>query len=213
MKRAIRDEQKEERRQAILETAGRMFAATAYEAVTIAAVARKARLAKGTVFLYFPTKEELFLALTEQQLGEWFETVDARLARLKAPASIEQVVKIMADSLKERAAFIRLLAILATVLEQNIAFESALRFKRILMARLAQTGAQLERCLPFLAAGGGAHLLLQCQAIVVGLWHLSDPAPVVQEVFVEPEMHLFDLNFDREFRQMLTALLHGLEMN
>lgn len=213
MRRAIHDKQKQARRQRILGAAWRMFAASAYESVTIAAVARKARLAKGTVFLYFPTKEELFLALTEQQLGEWFETVDARMARLKAPASIEQVVKIMADSLKERAAFTRLLAILATVLEQNIAFESALRFKQSMMARLAQTGAQLERCLPFLAAGGGAHLLLQCQAIVVGLWHLSDPAPVVQEVFAEPEMHVFDLNFDREFRQMLTALLHGLERN
>jgi AcrR family transcriptional regulator len=211
MKRAVHDEQKQARRQRLLETAWRMFAASAYEAVTIAAVARKAKLAKGTVFLYFPTKEALFLALTELQLDEWFDGVDTRLARLKAPVAIESVVKVIADSLKARAALTRLLAILATVLEHNIAYETALRFKQRLMARLAQTGAQLERCLPFLSVGEGAHLLLQCQAIVVGLWHLSDPAPVVRDVFAEPAMHVFDLDFDREFRAMLTALLRGLE--
>ena len=38
-----------------------MFLQTNYEAVTIAAVAQESGLAKGTVYLYFKTKEELFL--------------------------------------------------------------------------------------------------------------------------------------------------------
>ena len=49
--RAVRDEQKMERRQAILETIWQMFLHASYEDVTIAAVAKALGLAKGTVLL------------------------------------------------------------------------------------------------------------------------------------------------------------------
>lgn len=209
-KRARQAGQKQERRQVILNAAWQLFQQTPYEALTIDAVARQVNLAKGTMFLYFHTKEELFLAVTAQQLSEWFAAVDKQLAQLPDPAPSAQVVRILADSLRERAGFTRLLAILSTGLEQNVAYEAALEFKRHLLGLLLQTGAELERCLPFLKTGEGAHLLMLCQAIVVGLWHLSDPAPVLKQVLALPEMRAFEVDFDREIRQMLTALINGL---
>jgi AcrR family transcriptional regulator len=209
-KRARQDGQKQERRQAILEAAWRIFQQSTYETVTMDSVARETSLAKGTLFLYFHTKEELFLAVIEQQLAEWFASVDEKLAQLIGPADRTQIVSLMAASLSERAGFTRLLAILSTVLEQNVTYESALAFKRHLLGWMLQTGAELERCLPFLEAGQGAHILMQSQAIVVGLWHLCDPAPVVKQVFALPEMRAYEVDFDQEFRQLLTALLNGL---
>jgi hypothetical protein len=105
----------------------------------------------------------------------------------------------------------RLLAILSPTLEQNIPFAEALRFKRQLAERLAGTGALLERRLPFLAAGEGARLLLRCQALVVGLQHLADPAPVMRQVLAEPGMALFDIELKRELNATLRALLMGME--
>jgi AcrR family transcriptional regulator len=210
MKRARQDGQKEERRQAILEAAWRVFQQSAYGAVTMDTVAREIGLAKGTLFLYFHTKEELFLAVTAQQLSEWFASIDDKLTQLSSPMDRTKVVALMADSLRERAGFTRLLAILSTTLEQNVSYESVLAFKRQMLKRMLQTGAELERCLPFLQAGEGAHLLMQSQAIVIGLWHLCDAAPVCRQVFMLPEMRVFEVDFDREFRQMLTALLNGI---
>jgi AcrR family transcriptional regulator len=206
-RRARQAGQKLERRQAILNTAWRMFQESTYEAVTMDSVARGMGLAKGTLFLYFRTKEELFLALTAQQLSGWFAAMDEKLAQISGTTDSLQVVTLLADSLRERVGFTRLLAILSTVLEQNITYESALEFKRQLAGLIQHTGAELERCLPFLKTGDGAHLILQCQAIVVGLWHLSDPSPVVKQVISLPEMRAFQVDFDREFRQILAALL------
>lgn len=209
-KRARQDGQKQERRQVILDAAWKMFQQSAYEAVIMDSVARDTGLAKGTLFLYFHTKEELFLAVIDQQLSEWFASVDEKLAQLESPADRTQVVALMADSLHERGGFTRLLAILSTVLEQNVTYESALEFKRHLLGLMLRTGAELERCLPFLKPGQGAHLLMQSQAIVVGLWHLCDSAPVVKQVFALPEMRAFEVDFDHELRQILQALLNGL---
>jgi AcrR family transcriptional regulator len=206
-KRARHDSQKQERRDAILDSAWKIFQRSSYEAVTMESVARETGLAKGTLFLYFHTKEELFLAVTAQQLSDWFSAVNEKLAQLSEKTPPSEIVALLADSLRERAGFTRLLAILSTVLEQNVTFESALEFKRLLLGLMLNTGAELERCLPSLQKGKGAHLLLQCQAVVVGLWHLSDPAPVTRQVLALPEMQAFGIDFDHELRQMLAALL------
>src|SRR6266487_1499111 len=162
-RRAVDEEQKEERRRAILEAAWQLFQNTPYDALTIADVAEELHLAKGTVFLYFRTKEALFLA------------------------------------------------ILHTLLERNIELAEAVHFKHFLLAHLTQTGTLLEKRLPFLAPGTGAHLLLQSHAMVIGFWHLSDPSPVVREALQRPELRMFDLQFVPEFSNALQALLCGLE--
>jgi AcrR family transcriptional regulator len=209
--RAVNPEQKIERRQAILDTAWSLFQTSSYEAVTINAVAEQLQLAKGTVYLYFQTKEELFLAIEQQQLEEWFDDVDSRLPKLRGRGTTDQVTNLIGRSLEKRQGFTRLLAILHTVIEQNIDYEAALQFKRQLKTHLLTTGALLEACLPFLKLGQGAQLLLRIDALVIGLQHESDPAPLIQQVLQEPELALFRINFAREFAATLGDLLRGME--
>ena len=190
---------------------GKRFHTTPYGELTVAAIARETGLAKGTVFLYFRTKEEIFLAVTGQQMTEWFDAVDDRLAQLPAPATTEDVVEIIAGSLQERVYFTRLLAILSTVLEQNANYDAVHQFKHLLLIRLARTGALLERALGFLQPGEGAHLLMQLEALVIGLRHLADAAPVVRQLMTLEEMRAFDVDFDAEFRQLALAMLRGMK--
>lgn len=210
LKRARQNAQKLERRQVILDAAWRAFHSSSYSELTVARIARETGLAKGTVFLYFRTKEEIFLEVTGQQLAEWFDMVDGRLTQLPVPAETEDVVEVIADSLQKRAYFTRLLAILSTVLEQNANYDAVLRFKQLLLIRLSHSGALMERALDFLRPGEGAHLLMQLEAIVIGLRHLADAAPVVRQLMTLDDMRAFDVDFDREFRQLALALLNGM---
>ena len=69
--RARSSEQKALRRHAVLETAEVYFKEVGYEAFSMAQLAKKAGVAKGTLYLYFKTREELFLTLYEQSLIRW----------------------------------------------------------------------------------------------------------------------------------------------
>jgi AcrR family transcriptional regulator len=214
MKRAIKqrarnDEQKEGRRSAILNAAWGMFCDTAYPTVTMLGVAKRVGLAKGTLYLYFKTKEELFLALQIEQLASWFYAVDQRLATLPTPSATEAVAEVIIHSLKPRTHLTRLLAILSTVLEQNIDEALALDFKRFLRGRLTTTGALLEARLPQLGVGGGLQFLLRLQAIIVGLRHLADPSPVIQTTLTRPEMQIFVVDFETELAATVHAVLRG----
>ena len=161
--------------------------------------------------MYFCTKEEIFLAVTGQQMTEWFDVVHQRLAQLPSPATTEAIVEIIADSLQQRVDFTRLLAILSTVLEQNANYDALLQFKHLLLIRLAHTGALLERALDFVQPGEGAHLLMQLEALVIGLRHLADAAPVVRQLMTLEEMRAFDIGFDRELRQLALVILDGMK--
>ena len=208
--RARSSEDKGERRADILAVAGELFGGMQYAEITMAAVASRAALAKGTLYLYFPTKESLFLALQQQELLAWFDDLDAALTG-SPDRGIDSVVGHLSASVARHPALVRLLAILHTALERNIDLETARAFKRATRGRLLGTGALLERCLPWLPPGDGARLLLQVYALAIGLQHLADPAPVVREALADPDLALFLMDFDDQLTRVVRLLLLGLE--
>lgn len=196
----------------LLDVSWQLFQSTSYQALTINEVAERAGLAKGTVYLYFKTKEELFLSLQEQQLAAWFAEVNVQLQAMPAaPDPILQVSEILCETLKQRPGLTRLLAIMHSVLEQNIDFETALHFKQMLFEHVSHTGALLEQRLSFLTPGQGVQMLLRIHALAIGLQHLADPAPIVQRVLDEHELHIFAIDFASEFSATLQTLLCGVQ--
>jgi AcrR family transcriptional regulator len=65
-----RAREREARRRAILEAARTLFAQQGVEATSMDALAARAELAKGTLYLYFKSKEELLIAMLEEDLGQ-----------------------------------------------------------------------------------------------------------------------------------------------
>ncbi|WP_434046331.1 MULTISPECIES: TetR/AcrR family transcriptional regulator [Sorangium] len=232
-RRARKEEQKEERRRFIIDAAWRLFQETPYPEVTMAQVAERTRLAKGTLYLYFTTKEELFLAVVDQELAKWFDDVNIHLAHLGdsqggagasharpsrgrrggSSASGEDaaasIASILSTTLVARGAMTRLLTIVHSVLEQNVSYEAALRFKLSLLAHVERTGALLERCLPSLAPGQGGPLLIRMYALLIGMRQVCDPSDVIRDIRSRPEMGLFRIDFGEEIRASFAILVSG----
>jgi AcrR family transcriptional regulator len=55
-----------ERREQILEAAARLWTLQGFEATTLESIAREAGIAKGTIYLYFATKEQLLAGAVER---------------------------------------------------------------------------------------------------------------------------------------------------
>ena len=74
----LRARKKEQTRRLIGDAAARLFAERGFDAVTVANVARAADVSEGTVFNYFPTKEDLFYDQMEVFESALLEAVQAR---------------------------------------------------------------------------------------------------------------------------------------
>jgi TetR/AcrR family transcriptional regulator len=209
--RARSQEAKAERKEAILAAAAALFAAGDVSTISMAGVAARAGVAKGTPYLYFKTKEELFLALLERDLDDWFDALDAALGYGTGRLQATVLTDLFVSSLADRPALRRLLAVLGAVLEHNVEYDRALRFKSRLAGRISATGALLERRTVFLRPGDGARLLSHLHALTVGLALQADPAPVMRRILEAPGMEVLRVEFERELRAAVRALLTGLE--
>jgi AcrR family transcriptional regulator len=63
------------KRRQIIEGARAVFLTQGYDAASMSDIARKAGVSKGTLYVYFKNKEELFEAITEEQCGLQAERV------------------------------------------------------------------------------------------------------------------------------------------
>ncbi len=215
-RRARREPEKEARRQAILEAAVRVLEDRGFAALTLGEVAQAAGLAKGTIYIYFNTKEEIFLELAESWLLGWFEAVDEGLRRagpglFPEPLTPGEAAALLVGGLEGRPLLPRLLAILPTVLEPRVERLAALRFREFLADRCLRTGRLLELALPFLGEGEGAGLMLRIQGLVAGLSGLFEPPEPVQALLDAPGLQLFHQAFRPALEATLASLLAGME--
>lgn len=211
MRRARSEEEKQERRNTILSTAWRMYTREpSFAKFTMAALARQTGVAKGTLYLYFRTKEALFLALLESGFDAWFDVIDARLDDGEREWTPEDAAEAVVRSVRGRETLARLLSIQPAIVEHNVEFDAALRFKRHVMHRAEVTGHRLERRLPWLRAGEGARFLVHLHALFIGVWQLAEPSPVIRRVMETPELQPARVEFEEDLRFLAAAVLRGM---
>lgn len=75
----------EQRRSEILEAATTIFARVGFAATDVQEIAALAGVGKGTVYRYFPSKEELFLATVDLGMRRLTATVDSAAAKAAEP--------------------------------------------------------------------------------------------------------------------------------
>lgn len=171
--RARTADEKADRSAALVTAARELFSGEEYSAVSVQEIARRAGVAKGTVFLYFPTKEALGLAVVGELLGEWSAELAERLGALERPASPSTVAAAARRSLEGRGDLLRLLGLLSGLLEANGGSEAVAAFRREMLRSAATLGTQLEAALPFLRRGEGLEVVLTLHALMIGIHHMA----------------------------------------
>ena len=208
--RARSQADKDLRRTHLVAAARHLFASASFEAVTIARVAERAGVAKGTAYIYFANKETLFLELVRAELSDWLLELTRKLTRLRHADASLAVPRLLAQSVTERPTLRRLLVLLHSVIEPNIDEASAREFKLFLHALLTQSGTAIAARLPGLSVPDAATLVLQLHALVISVTQLADPPPVIAKVMAaDPTLQSMCIDFESFMTATLTTLVRG----
>lgn len=184
-RRARSDEDKLARRSQILDAARVVFDAGEVDEFTMEAVAAALDLAKGTLYRYFPTREGLLLALADDEYRQFYDRVDAALATPPAAERVGAMAGALVDQILAEPRFLRLAALVPSVLERNIPFETAMEYKSNVIARARRTSKLVAAWLQISEARAG-QMLFHLQAISTGLYHAANPAPIIIRVQSDP---------------------------
>lgn len=177
MQRARQPHQKAARREAILAAALALLAEIPFSGISMTLVAERTGLVKGTLYLYFATREALFLEVLRGQLHAWLWDLESGLEGLPRAGRAGAAAALIAESLASRPRLRELLAALPVLLGRELPESSALAFRNELQARTEAMGSRLERALGSLEPGQGARLFFRVQAMAAGLQVLAERSP------------------------------------
>jgi AcrR family transcriptional regulator len=203
--RAMHSEDKQERHHAILDATERLLIRTPVRIASMSEVADEAGLAKGTVYLYFPSKDELLLALHDRHVDDFFAALNALLCEDKA-VSMDAILALTRAHIVQRPTFLPLATLCFGIVGTEVPGEVSRAFKARMARRLGTAGAGLERHFSELGEGRGVALLRHSYALIVGLWQMT--ANAIEPIGGE-ECHIDALDYPKELERALLALWEG----
>ena len=150
-KRARSKAAKSERKEAIIAAAETFLRQSGYDAMTMQAVATEAGLGKGTLYLYFPSREVLVVDVYGRLFDKW---IDQFASRVPTVTSVEEFCQNFGHFYTDDALFIKLSGFAISLAEPQLDRESYIRSKRAMASRvkkLAGIACQRLRMTPVLA--------------------------------------------------------------
>jgi AcrR family transcriptional regulator len=207
--RAIAVEDKEERRNALLDAVEALFLEHPDRMASVAEVARAAGLAKGTVYLYFPSKEEMLLSLHERHVADFFR---ALTGTLDGPGTVgfDEIWRVTRERIIRAPGYLALTSRCFGLMDRDIPTETAVAFKLRVAGAMSAAGAGLERRFPRLRRGEGVTLLTHSYGLILGLWQLLHPIERFGTAMERAELAIFRRDYERESEQALRALWSGV---
>lgn len=111
--------EKEQRRQAILSAAEKRFAREGYHATLLDAIAEDVEISKGTIYLYFKNKEDLFFSLIDEKITRHFNYMVECIQQTNA---LEDLVQTLVNEAVKH--FQRNHHLIRLVMSEQVKFES-----------------------------------------------------------------------------------------
>ena len=200
-------EDKEQRRGDILDAAEKLFLKHPERMASVSEVAGAAGLAKGTVYLYFPSKEEMLLALHERHVAVFFAALMRKLSE-RGPLDFDDIFPVTLKHLIRVPGCLELTSRCFGLMDREIPKDTALAFKARIAATLQAAGGHLERHFG-LPRGAGVTLLLHSYGLIVGLWQLLHPNERFGRAMQRPELKVLHRDYEKEVESALRALWRG----
>lgn len=188
-RRPANEQAREARRNVLLDAAMRVWLEHPERITSVAEVAQAAGVAKGTIYLYFASKENLLLAAHERQKEAFFAALNAR-ADQPEPMTFDDMMALTQRYIVEEPAFLPLATLVGSLLHKGVTPEAAAEFEGRMAQRLRLAGEKLCRHFPFGDADTAVRLLMQSYGLILGLWQLlGSPASQCANAEVAALLH------------------------
>jgi AcrR family transcriptional regulator len=205
-KRADLPQQKDERRQLILHAAIEEFTASnSIEQCTIDAIARRAGLAKGTVYLYFQDKNTLFRAILDEAMESHLHALLSQLTSLPSPVGVKALARAIFHSFLDNDTFHRI----ARAMKGELNSHPPTSFAQKIEPLMNQVDEAIVEKLPGLKPADGHQIMMYSWALLSGLNEMPKRPPK----FATPPNPSFakalTMNLDERMELGVTLIIEG----
>jgi AcrR family transcriptional regulator len=208
--RARRPDQREARRQAILDVAEAMLAQDPTAEISLREISRRVGLATSNVLRYFESREAIFLELLARESTSWLDALEPELDALELRSGVqacERVAGVWAATLAERPTLCELWSVMSSVLERNVSVDTVRSFKRGAIARNLRLADIVSRRIEGLGPQAAVEVASMASAFIAGVWPLANPGPTVIAATKDTDLLAAHVDFPARMARTLVLLL------
>jgi len=157
------------RREEIISACEKLYQTMSFKEITLKDIAGATSFTRTSIYNYFQTKEEIFLALMQKEYECWVEELDA-MASAYTSMSIESFSSMLAHSLEKRCMLLKLLSMNHFDMEENSRAECLVDFKRAYGASIDAVRRCLVKFFPNMGAKARQGFLYAFMPFLYGIF-------------------------------------------
>ena len=130
------------RKEEIVSACAQLYENMGFKEITLGDIGKRTSFTRTSIYNYFQTKEEIFLALLQREYEAWISDLEAEMAKQRT-LSADALAGMLADTLQRRRCMLKLMSMNLYDMEGNSRMENLVAFKRV----YARSMMTVSRCL------------------------------------------------------------------
>lgn len=165
------------RREEIIDACAALYETMSLREITIKLIGAHTSFTRTSIYNYFETREEIFLALLQREYEAWTADLDALPAQPDAAALADA----LARTLERRGTMLRLLSMNLYDIEANSRVENLAAFKTVYAASMQAVRRLLARSGPALSGPAAERFLYAFYPFLFGIYPYTTVTPKQQQ--------------------------------
>ena len=198
------------RKEEIIDACRKLYETRSFKEITLKEIGQLTSFTRTSIYNYFETKEETFLALFQQEYERFRADLDT-LCRREKTLSLDELSSELAYALERRPLMLKLLSMNLYDMEANSRMERLVEFK----SAYGESSKALERCLvkyvPGLDAKGRQSFLYAFLPFVYGLYPYTVVTDKQREAMREADISYVYMSTYEMAYSFIKTLLGGLQ--
>lgn len=205
-KRARTSSQKAERREAIIRAAEYHLRESGLDGFSMGALAKRVGIARGTLYLYFETREELLLTLYVEQVTAWSGML---LETVFDDIDDETFLQTFMAAFKNDPLFLQLLSRLGDVIEHNVSLERLIESKRFVNGIILELTSHVSRSLK-LSQENASDLLISLLVLMNGVSQIDHGPHIDQKLLPDDLQAMANVTSEGVYMNAGRFILSGI---
>ncbi|MDE6107103.1 MAG: TetR/AcrR family transcriptional regulator [Oscillospiraceae bacterium] len=164
------------RREEIIRACASLYETMSFKDITMKEIGAITSFTRTSIYNYFQTKEEIFLALLQQEYEKWIADLD-QVAATHDTMTDDELAQVLASSLERRALLLKLMSMNHYDMEENSRIERLVEFKVAYGESIRAASRLLEKFRPQMGSEDRQRFLYAFLPFVYGVY----PYTVVTE--------------------------------
>ncbi len=198
------------RKAEIINACAKLYDTKNFKEITLKEIGEKTSFTRTSIYNYFQTKEEIFLALLQQEYEKWIDDLNEMLHNNKT-MSAEQFADSLARSLEKRERLLKLMSMNHYDMEANSRMENLVAFKTVYGNSMRTVTSCLQKFFPRMTAGDIQEFIYAFFPFLFGVYPYTVVTDKQKEAMEKANANYVFLSIYEITKSIVRKLLQGME--